>query len=55
MHEFLKKIQVACQNDSDVPDFVGAQVGEWLQELDDKQNADSKSANDAIQDEKEKI
>ena len=30
LHEFLKKIQVACKNDGDVPDYVGAQVGgQW--------------------------
>jgi hypothetical protein len=27
------KVQRACETDSSVPDFVGAQVDEWLKEL----------------------
>ena len=30
---FLAKVSGACKNDSDVPDFIGAQVNEWLAEI----------------------
>lgn len=31
--EFLKKVSVACSNDKSVPDTVGSQVMQWLQEI----------------------
>ena len=34
--EFLKKVKNACANDSSVPDFVGSQVEEWLNEFKEK-------------------
>lgn len=33
---FLKRIAVACKNDSSVPDVVGVQVQEWLKEMEDE-------------------
>ena len=30
---FLQKIQKACKKDSEVPDFLGPQVDQWLQEI----------------------
>ena len=34
--EFLMKVQKACENDKSVPAFVGLQVDQWMQELNDK-------------------
>ena len=34
--EFLKKVGVACQNDSSVPSEVGAQVQSWLKEMEEE-------------------
>ena len=33
MAAFLQKVSAACQNDNEVPGFVGAQVNEWLAEI----------------------
>jgi len=33
---FLQKVKKACKEDDSVPDFVGSQVTEWLQELQEK-------------------
>ena len=39
---FLLKVQKACGEDKSVPKFVGAQVDEWIKELDEKK-VESKS------------
>ena len=50
---FLKKVQKACADDKNgVPDFVGLQVDQWMKELEDKKNVESKSAQD-VQEKKE--
>ncbi|CDW91757.1 UNKNOWN [Stylonychia lemnae] len=33
---FLQKVQKACNTDDSLPDFIGAQVQDWLQELEQK-------------------
>lgn len=34
--DFLKRVAVACQNDSSVPGAVGMQVQEWLKEMEEE-------------------
>ena len=45
---FLQKVQKACADDKSVPDFVGLQVNQWMQELNDKRvtGCESKSESD---------
>ena len=52
LQAFLMKVQAACGTDKSVPGFVGAQVDEWIKEIDDKNKVESKSAHEAIDSEK---
>jgi hypothetical protein len=40
LSEFLKKVALACQNDSSVPSEVGAQVSSWLKEMEEEDSND---------------
>ena len=44
---FLSKVSAACNRDSDVPGFVGAQVNEWLAEIAAGNNSGADQANAA--------
>ena len=44
---FLLKVQKACADDKSVPDFVGLQVNEWMQELNDKRATEGESKSDS--------
>ena len=44
--EFLKKVSVACNNDKSVPDSVGSQVMQWLQELESQPQPDEDVSGD---------
>ena len=41
--DFLKRIAVACSNDNSVPSEVGAQVSDWLKELQQEEGGDLKA------------
>ena len=36
---FLSKVSKACENDQQLPGFIGAQVNEWLAEIDEGDKA----------------